>query len=196
MSTKSSKRAVITDVLKQKVMFFSSLTKLLRRKGILAQGAIRLFGNLVSPKSRVQDAIRDCGAIEALMQLLFQKDQEDIVQREILEALSNIVHDNYKNQERIRKSERIPDLVQLLQKMEVRGPAADAIRRMYEKNSPNQKAFAEAGAITSFTNLLADPVVNSAGQQDDLASHAFLQALGTVLIYSLKLIKRSTLIKK
>ena len=192
MSTKPSKRgkaAVITDVLKQKEMFFSSLTKLLCRKGILAQGAIQLFGNLASPKSKVQDAIRDCGAIEALMQLLFRKDQEDTVQREILEALSNIVHDNYKNQERIRKSERIPDLVQLLQIMEVRGPAADAIRRMYERNPSNQKAFAEAGAITSFTKLLADPVVNSAGQQQDLTSHAFLQALGTVLIYSLRKIE-------
>ena len=186
--TKRGKAAVITDVLKQKEMFFSSLTKLLCRKGILAQGAIQLFGNLASPKSKVQDAIRDCGAIEALMQLLFRKDQEDTVQREILEALSNIVHDNYKNQERIRKSERIPDLVQLLQIMEVRGPAADAIRRMYERNPSNQKAFAEAGAITSFTKLLADPVVNSAGQQD-LTSHAFLQALGTVLIYSLRKIE-------
>jgi hypothetical protein len=186
--SKRGKEAVISDVWKQKEMFFSSLTKLLRRKGILAQLVIQLFGNLASPKSKVQDAIRDCGAIEALMQLLFQKDQEDSVQRKILEALSNIVHDNYKNQERIRKSDRIPDLVQLIQNMEVRGPAADAIRRMYERNPSNQKAFAEAGAITSFTKLLADPVVNSAGQQD-LTSHAFLQALGTVLTYLLRKIE-------
>jgi hypothetical protein len=156
-------------------MFFTSLTKLLRRKGDLAQVAIRLLGTLSDEKPKVQDAIRDCGAIEALIQLLFQEDQKDFVQRVIiLEALSKIVHGNYKNQERILKSQRIPDSVQLLQIAEVRGPAADALRSMYENNNRNQKAFADAGAITSLTKLLA--------VQQDLTSHALLQALGTVLI--------------
>ena len=135
---KAAHSAVIAIVLEKKEMFFTPLTKLLRRKGDLAQGAVQVFGTLSYEKPKVQDAIRDCGAIEALIQLLFQEDQKDVVQRVIiLEALSKIVHGNYKNQERILSSQRIPDSVQLLQIAEVRGPAADALRSMYESNNRN-----------------------------------------------------------
>eukprot|EP01036_Dinobryon_divergens_P034992 gene34992-45291_t len=164
---------------------FPPLKRLLNRsnKNVVSD-AVLLFDNFASLSVQIKDAIGECGAIEKLIELLFSKEHPasniDLCRR-IVVTLSNIADGNEKNQTRILDSGHIADWVRLMRNEQLRGPTVDAVSNYCKENYRSQRAFKEAGAITTLAALLAESHANPAAGQRDTIAQALVQALGTIV---------------
>ena len=155
--------------------FFAALQRLISSSNRdLASSAVTLLGNLAFVNPKFQGSIRECRAIDTLVDILCSRDHptSQIDPGHIVVALKNISNGWDKNQRVcILDSGYITALVNLMQKDQAH--VITAITNTCKSNPRSQKAFAEAGAITNLSKLLSEA-------QDDIMAHALVQALGKI----------------
>ena len=154
-----------------------SLVQLLKLSGGASVAASALL-TLSRTSDTALDAIREAGAIPALVALLHAGAESEAAER-AADALWFLALDNPTNQDAIREAGAIPALVALLHagaESEAAKSAAGVLWNLADDNRTNQDAIREAGAIPLLVALLhagaeSKAAENAAGALKNLAAY-------------------------